>query len=133
MTVREGREVCVSLLSAIWNEMGGYGGPDLVHQRCYFLPVFRRSCVSSGSQPVFLPRAGTSRLLAILRPDVCRAGSYNFDGRARLLCGEMRCRLGEQAFANASISGSFTLSPSLQDITCQREGRMRRKSRVLRL
>lgn len=44
-----------------------------------------------------------------------------------------KCTLSQerQAFTKASIFGSFTLSPSLQDITCQREGRMRRKSRVL--
>jgi hypothetical protein len=79
---------------------GGYGKRDLGYQRYHLLFVYRRGCVSSGSQPVFLPRAGTSRLLAILRSDVCRAGSRNFGVRPRFLCGETPNPVGEHGSAS---------------------------------
>lgn len=58
--------------------------------------------VTSGTQPVFLPRSGTRGLLAILRYLVRRVGAANFRGRIRLVRRDIRCSLG--AHDNASRS-----------------------------
>ncbi len=56
--------------------------------------------VSLGTQPLFLPRAGTPRLLAILQPALCLAGSGNFSGRTCFLRREIRFPLGEHGSAS---------------------------------
>ena len=84
--------------------------PQAKQDRRLFETVPRKpSCIAilwiaRRTQPVLLPRKGTSGLLAILQLAVCRAGCVDSRWHTRLLRREIRCSLGARNSSSCSCA-----------------------------
>jgi hypothetical protein len=80
--------------------------------------------VASGTEPVFLPRTGTSGLLAVLQLAVCLAGSANFRGRTRLLRRKIRYPFGEHGSASHSGARAWFCRTSTENYLGRKKAQM---------